>query len=175
MLIFRVTVRCGKATKNIHINTDLSYHQHLSPKSVSTYLMIQIQFQPNQYENMRCEVGNIIENLTYEGFLLQNYHCRLPTNATEVSCSHVVRLNPLDNSPEIQCSSILISQTRLMQKAIDLFLNIYFGQKNKYNFLKMWGRCVQLKRHQRTYVVCLSDRICSQFGKHFLHWLQTYV
>lgn len=23
-----------------------------------------------------------------------------------------------------------------MQKAIDLFLNIYFGQKNKYNFFK---------------------------------------
>ena len=46
-----------------------------------------------------------------------------------------------------------------MQKAIDLFLNIYSGQKCKYNFSKMWERCVdinlmyslfemiQLKRH----------------------------
>ena len=96
---------------------------------------------------MRYETDDIIENLTYEGFLLQNHHCTWPTNATEAPFSHVVILNPLDNNPELQCSRILIRQTRLMQKAIDLFLNIYSGQKNKYNFSKIWGRCVQLKSH----------------------------
>ena len=94
---------------------------------------------------MRYEADDIIEKLTYEEFLLQNRHCRRPTNTTEAPCSHVVRLNPLENNPEFQYSRILISQTSLMQKAIDLFLNIYSGQKNKYNFSKMWGRCVQLK------------------------------
>ena len=31
-----------------------------------------------------------------------------------------------------------------MQKVIDLFLNIYSETKNKYNFSKMWGKCVDI-------------------------------